>query len=217
MRKLFCKFVLTGLAIVCGFSSQANAGTLTGGNAPVAAPLEDGASIYGSGLLLVDTTSLLFGNHTSLINETGTVTSWDIYVAQDRTASLVELVIFGPNGVVGHSALEQPTGPGLNTFTTSIAVQAGDAIGFFAPGFNPIEYNDGSNIISYSANNLGVPANDSGAPPFDHHIERIYSIDVHGIAAGATSVPEPSTFALLGFGGIGLTICVYRRRRIALV
>ena len=204
MRKLFCKLTLTCLAIVCVFAGQVNAATLTGGNDPIAAPLEDGDTIYGSGILL--------GFSEKLINETGTITSWDIYAAADRIGSQVELVIFDASGVVGRSAMEQPTVAGLNTFTASIAVHAGDGIGFYAPAFNPIEYSDGGTFVSYSVNNGGVPLNNSGVP-FDHHVYRTYSIDVHGVAFDSAAVPEPSTALLFGFGGVSLAIQAYRKRR----
>lgn len=75
-----------------------------------------------------------------------------------------------------------------------------------------------------STDRLSKPGN-SGASDSTWIASTIYGADytlhyaVYGISGvltvGITSVPEPSSFALLGLGGIGLAFLSYRRRRSA--
>jgi hypothetical protein len=139
---------------------------------------------------------------TEVIPIDGTITGWEVFAANDGDLGL--LVFDAGNRVVAAEA--RTVAAGLNSFTTSLAVSAGNTLGLWLGDARvDYDYNLGD-FVSWCASNGCAPNMPAVGdvwvlPTQGDSPQRTYSVR-------ATVVPEPGTVLLLGLalGAIGLRI-----------
>ena len=191
MKKFAMNLVAVAAIAICSASSAFAGGLGSLGFADIGAPTVGGGNI-------VTATTFNIGNLISTGSQTGDFVGLGTQifgpVAFDVNSS--SSLSFG-NAVFGSfqsSGFQvSSSGPGL----TNIFV-----LGYYTAGtFSPTSSGDASFIISFTQNPVSTGSISDSA--------------TLSIPPAGSPVPEPSTFALLGLGGLGLAVRAYRRRQAA--
>ena len=143
MRRLLVLAVIVGASFVWAGSALADA-TVGQTFSPT--------TLFSGGYVVVQTA--VASGQSFTVPSSGTLTSWS--VQSGASVSPMALVVVAPTGVdqyeiVGESATETPTPNTLNTFSTSIAAEAGDLIGFwYSSSFLAVNHSgDPSDNVDY--------------------------------------------------------------------
>lgn len=236
MRKLAMRCAAAAMLLAGGIG-QVMAGTVYDAAAdfsPTSNP--NGVWSYGSATLSSLTTgsTYTFSAYTNNITPFSGIQGWGASagtpsVTYNPTGSAVTVgtviwapgeLAFHPGSDAGSVSIVEFTAPTTSYYNVAAIWQTDDTTG-------PAS----SNLVAYGINGvLGgtapigtafhTQATGNGkfllnaGDTFDFMIyAQTYGFNTTGIAATVTAVPEPSSFALVGLGGLGLALGAYRRRR----
>lgn len=195
MRKVFSRLIIT-CSLICGAIGSANANTVT-----IPDPSPNDFIFIGNGDASVTYAGVTFSQQAALSDgnffNIGPLFSFlpAVLSSQEQTTGVANILITFPEFVSG--------------FSLNYGTFGGSDVTFL------LSNGDTFTLGSTASGDYSVPDFASDPPPSPFNSVLITSPDLLNInnISYTPAVPEPSSLALLGLGGLSLAIGAYRRRR----